>query len=288
MGVGPPLSTFKTRGQMPEGVTAPDERYVPQGGQAGYDRLVLLSRERWPDTERLLLRAGLSPGMRCLDLGCGGGQVTIEIAKRIAPGGTCVGLDLDEVKLRLARKAAADLGVSNVEFRVGSIAEWDEPSTYDLVYSRFVVQHLGHPVEALRRMWRAVRSPGVLVVEDTDHEGWFMHPPNPGFDFYVRSITSVLPHGGGDATAGRKLFAYFREIGVPDPEVSLVTPLRSRPEEMSVTVPNLEGLRDALVSTGLASSSDVDAARTHLVDAIQSPGTLLGGPRIFQLIGRKP
>jgi hypothetical protein len=48
------------------------ERYVIRGGKKGYERLLLLARDRWPDTAALFERAGLSPGMRCIDLGCGG------------------------------------------------------------------------------------------------------------------------------------------------------------------------------------------------------------------------
>ena len=54
------------------------ERYVIRGGREGYARLQVLSRARRADTVELLHRAGLRPGMRCLDLGCGGGDVSFE------------------------------------------------------------------------------------------------------------------------------------------------------------------------------------------------------------------
>ena len=88
-----------------------------RGGQEGYDRLLLLARDRWPDTAALFERAGLSKGMRCIDLGCGGGEVTLEIAGLVAPGGSVTGVDLDEIKLDLGRRAAAKRGLDNVEFR---------------------------------------------------------------------------------------------------------------------------------------------------------------------------
>jgi len=47
------------------------EQYVIRGGREGYERLLVLARERWPDTAALFGRVGLSPGMRCVDLGCG-------------------------------------------------------------------------------------------------------------------------------------------------------------------------------------------------------------------------
>jgi ubiquinone/menaquinone biosynthesis C-methylase UbiE len=84
--------------------------YVIRGGKPGYDRLMLLARDRWADTRALLERAGISAGMRCIDIGCGGGEVTMEIARMVAPGGTVAGVDIDEVKLALARQVAAERG----------------------------------------------------------------------------------------------------------------------------------------------------------------------------------
>ena len=61
-------------------------------------------------------RAGLRPGMKCIDVGCGGGEVTLAMARLVEPGGFVTGVDMDEVKLDLARKAAVERGVTNVEF----------------------------------------------------------------------------------------------------------------------------------------------------------------------------
>ena len=92
------------------------ERYVLRGGRWGYERLQLLARVRRADTAELLRLAGLRPGLRCLDLGCGGGEVTFELARLAGPSGSVVGIDLDEVELALARKAAA--GVPHPEVRL--------------------------------------------------------------------------------------------------------------------------------------------------------------------------
>ena len=128
------------------------EGYVIRGGREGYDRLLLLARDRWPDTAALFAQAGLRPGMRCIDLGCGGGEVTLEMAKRVVPDGMVSGVDMDQVKLGLAKTAATERGVANVEFLVNNVNNWDEPDSYDLVYSGFLLHHLSHPVELLGRM----------------------------------------------------------------------------------------------------------------------------------------
>ena len=126
--------------------------------------------------------------MSCLDVGCGGGDVTFELARRVQPGGRVTGIDIDVVQLDLARQAALAQGMSNVELRAMNVYEWAEPDTYDLVYCRNFLQHLSRPVDVLRCMWSAVRYGGAVVVEDADFEGSFCDPPNDGFDFWVEGV----------------------------------------------------------------------------------------------------
>lgn len=108
------------------------ERYAIRGGESGYRRLQILSRERWPQTAAVLARAGLKAGMKVVDLGCGSGDVTLEIARIITPT-PVTGIDMDEVKIELAREAVRARGVQNVRFRVLNLHDWIEPLSYDAV-----------------------------------------------------------------------------------------------------------------------------------------------------------
>ena len=258
-----------------------------RGGQEGYERLLLLARDRWPDTAALLDRAGLSAGMHCLDLGCGGGEVTRQIARLVAPGGSVTGIDMDEVKLDLARRAAAERGPGNVEFRRLDVQDWDEPGGYDAVYSRFLLQHLSQPAVLLRRMWAAVRPGGVLIVEDADFDGWCCYPPNEGFDFFLRTYSQVLQRRGGDHAVGRKLHACFLAAGIPGPQISLVQPVRTEGEEKALALSTLETSAEAILSERLASEDEVTAALTTLRHFTADPRALISGPRIFQLWSRR-
>jgi ubiquinone/menaquinone biosynthesis C-methylase UbiE len=259
------------------------ERYVIRGGRAGFERLQLLARDRWPDTSALLARAGVRSGMRCIDLGCGGGEVSFEIAKLVAPDGHVTGVDMDEVKLELAREEAAARGIDNIEFRPANVNEWNEPDRYDLAYTRFLLQHLSHPVDLLRRMWDAVRVGGVLVAEDADFEGWCCYPPNDGFDFFLRTYGQVLARRGGDHIAGRKLYRYFLEAGIPEPHIDLVQPLRMSGEVKTLSWTTLEASTEAIVSEGVATEAEVHAALASLEAFTDDSTTLIGGPRVFQL-----
>jgi len=198
------------------------ERYAIQGGREGYDRLQVLARSRWPDTRDLFERVGVSAGMQCIDLGCGGGEVTFELTRMVGPAGHAVGVDMDEVKLDLARKDAAARGMSNVEFRTANVNEWDDPAAYDLVYCRFLLEHLGQPDELLQRMWAAVRPGGTIAVEATDFDGEFGEPPNEAFATAQRLYRALVDHRGGDPVAGRRMFRRFLDAGIPRPSVRLV------------------------------------------------------------------
>ncbi|HYK93526.1 MAG TPA: class I SAM-dependent methyltransferase [Thermoplasmata archaeon] len=265
----------------------PESRYALRGGQWGYDRLLVLSRERWPDTERLLHQAGVATGNRCVDLGCGGGEVTMEIANMVGTSGSVLGIDRDEVKLDLARKAAAGRYLRNVEFRQGSVQQWNEVESYDLVYSRFLLQHLPGPVDVIKRMWQSVRRGGVLVIEDADHDAWAVDPPNPGFDFFYRNLREVLHHAGGDSTIGRKLYRYFLEAGIANPHVKLVAPLRLRGEGKVMALLTLESISESITGSNLATADEVTAALTSLQEVTKDPRSLFCGPRVFQVYAKK-
>lgn len=264
------------------------EQYVIRGGKWGYDRLQVLARSLLPTTSALLDRAGLGPGMSCLDLGCGGGDVTLELARRVGPAGPVTGVDMDEVKLDLARQAAAAAGLANVGFRALDIYAWSEPGSYDLVYCRNVLQHLSRPVDVLRAMWETVRDGGTIVVEDADFEGSFCDPPNDGFAFWVEAYQRVLERHGGDPLSGRKLYRRFREAGIPAPELTVVQRADVTGEAKTLPHSTVEATAEAIIREGIASAGQVRAALASLADFAADPGSVCGSPRIFQAWSRRP
>jgi ubiquinone/menaquinone biosynthesis C-methylase UbiE len=263
------------------------ERYVIRGGREGYERLKVLGRAAWPHTSDLLHLVGLRPGIRALDLGCGGGDVTFEISEMIGPDGNVTGIDMDDVKLALARETATVRRLTNIEFRAENVNDWNEPDAYDLVYSRFLLEHLSRPVDLLRKMWAAVRPGGAIVVEDTDFGGLFCHPPNDGFAFWARAYPSVLERHGGDPAIGRKLHEYFLAAGISRPSMRLVQRANADGEGKTVPLLTMDATADAIVAEGIASEDEVRAARASLSEFTDDPSTVIGSPRIFQLWSRR-
>lgn len=79
-----------------------------------------------------------------------------------------MGSDAEGVQLDLDAAELQRLGVSNLELVRQDVMELDAPGAYDVVYSSFLLEHLPAPLEALRRMWQAVRPGGLLIAEDGD------------------------------------------------------------------------------------------------------------------------
>jgi ubiquinone/menaquinone biosynthesis C-methylase UbiE len=261
---------------------------VISGGREGYERLRLLARVRWPDTAQLFADVGVGPGQTCLDLGCGGGAVTTELARLVGASGRAVGIDMDEVKLELARADAAEAGLSNIEFRQADVDGWNELEAYDVVYSRFLLEHVSRPLDLLRRMWAAVRPGGSIAVEDADFEGLFSDPPHDAFELWKRLNPEVLEHHGGDPWMGRKLHRLFFEAGIPSPEVRLTQNVSTSGEAKMLPAVTLAAMSESILSAGLASEDELGAAIAGLEAYAADPTTLVAGPRVFQVWSRKP
>ena len=174
------------------------EGYVLRGGRAGAERLRLLNRVKWPTTEPLLRAAGLRAGISCLDVGCGGGDVTLKMAAIVGVEGNVVGVDRDEAILRLAKQEAEWRGLS-VAFRRLEAEELTEQSAYDLVFARYLLSHLPRPRRAVEAMVRALRPGGRLVLEDVFFPGHVCYPANAAFARYLEIYQDVARanEGGG-------------------------------------------------------------------------------------------
>jgi 2-polyprenyl-3-methyl-5-hydroxy-6-metoxy-1,4-benzoquinol methylase len=117
-------------------------RYAIRGGKEGKTRLDLLARVMQPTTMQLLDRVGLIRGMKCLDVGCGGGHVAISMARIVGLEGRVIGTDTDAELLALAREDAEAAKVTNVKFQKLDACAWLWHEEFDVAYARFLLSHL--------------------------------------------------------------------------------------------------------------------------------------------------
>src|SRR5215475_14011219 len=116
-----------------------------------------------PPGELAMDRLELLPGHKVVDLGCGTGRTTLELASRVGPGGQAVGVDISAEMLARGRERAARLGIRNIEFVHADIQVHDfGESRFDAAYSRFGVMFFTDPVTAFANVGGALRPGGVL------------------------------------------------------------------------------------------------------------------------------
>jgi ubiquinone/menaquinone biosynthesis C-methylase UbiE len=261
--------------------------YVIRGGIEGRNRLRILSRVMWPSTLNLLQRAGVRPGLRCLDIGCGGGDVSCELARLVGPSGSVVGMDIDEVKIAIAREEAAALDISNLEFRACNLCETEPQPEFDFVYARFLLTHLTDPDAMLAKIRSALRPGGTLVVADIDFRGYFSYPESPALARYVALYTEAVKRRGGDANIGPRLPALLAANGFENIQMSIAQPAGLDGEVRLITPLTMENIADAVIAEGLASRVEIDQIVDELYTYARTPGTIGCAPRIVEAWGQR-
>jgi SAM-dependent methyltransferase len=144
----------------------------------------------------------LKPGVAVLDVGCGAGEVCVELAVRVGPRGKVAGIDPSEAMIAAAKRAA-DASGQRVDLRVASIYALPFPDgAFDAVRAERVFQHLEDPEAGLREMLRVTRSGGRVMAIDPDHgqHGLALDDPNHRkvHDASVRALLRMIanPHSG--------------------------------------------------------------------------------------------
>ena len=134
------------------------------------ESVVAAHAARTVETSAAYLAPHLRPGMRVLDIGCGPGSITLDLAQRVAPG-EVVCVDASEAVVGLARQSAVDAGDVGTRFEVAdAMALPFADDSFDVVHAHQVLQHVGDPVGLLREMARVTRPGGLVAARDADYE----------------------------------------------------------------------------------------------------------------------
>jgi ubiquinone/menaquinone biosynthesis C-methylase UbiE len=238
--------------------------YILRGGSEGRERLRILSRVMRPTTLELLKRAGIAPGMNCLDVACGGGDVACDMAKMVAPSGNVVATDIDKLQLEIAWGEAQQKNLTNIEFRYADITADSFDVKFDLVHARFILHHLADPGAAVRRMRTALKRDGVLVVQDVDVGGWFCYPDCPAFLRFIELYRETARRRGANACIGRQLPSILSKAGFEDVHVNIVQPAGVAGEVKLIAPLTMQYVGSAVLASGLAGQKEID----DLVDAL--------------------
>lgn len=216
-------------------MTTPDSspRYVLGHADREHDRLDLQGRLYADITRRAFQRAGLEPGMKVLDVGCGSGDVSLLAAELVGPDGSVLGVDRDPASVERARGRADASGMANVMFSEADIEDVPE-GLFDALVGRFILMHQIRPAEALATAATSVRPGGVVVMVESNMESLVAGDHSmPHSRLYARALRwklAVAKSAGADVRAGLGLRKTFIDAGLPAPETLLEAPLHGGPD----------------------------------------------------------
>jgi SAM-dependent methyltransferase len=188
-------------------------------------RLLLQGRLYNDYTEHALRLAGLRPGMRVLDIGCGPGDVSLIAARLVGPTGTVLGVDAAPEIIELARSRAAEQGLPTVHFTQAAIdtIALDEP--VDAVIGRLILMHLPDPAATLRHLSSFVRPGGVVAFAENDITGTSSVPDMPLFGRVTAGIVRAFEAMGLSPRFGATLHTVFADAGLGAPHLTLGAPI---------------------------------------------------------------
>ena len=165
---------------------------------------------------------------RVLDIGCGPGSITLDLAVRI---GTITGVDASPEAVARAARDAATRNTTNASFVVGSVYQLEFPDDeFDVVYAHQLLQHLQDPVAALEEAKRVLKPGGIVAVRDADYGTMVHDPPEPLIDLWLDLYHVLARRNGGEPDAGRKLGRWVAAAGFVDITISTDTWTYSTPD----------------------------------------------------------
>jgi ubiquinone/menaquinone biosynthesis C-methylase UbiE len=205
----------------------------------------------------------LKPGDRLLDVGCGPGSITADLAELVAPG-SVVALDQAAEVLLEAHALLEERGLSNVNLGVGDIYDLDfDDDAFDVVHAHQVLQHLSDPVAAMVEMKRVARPGGLVAVRDADYRGMQWFPLDERLDLWLSVYTKVARANGAEPDAGRELLSWALKAGfsevVPSASVWCFAEEQSRQWWSELWAERIVGSRIAeqAVSEGFATRQEL-------------------------------
>jgi SAM-dependent methyltransferase len=264
------------------------DQYFIRGGVTGRERLRILGRVMGPTTLSLFDRVGIGAGMSCLDVGCGGGDVTLDLAGLIGPAGRVVGWDIDETKLELARGEAAEMGFGNVEYRLADIRQSEATSEFDVVYTRFLLTHLRDPAEAVAKLGQAARPGGVVIIEDIDYGGTFCRPFSAAFQRFSNIYLEASQLNGGDPNIGLRLPGFLIDAGFENIQTNVVQPAGIDGDVKLLFAVTMESIADSVVADRIAERAEVERVIDGLYELANDKRSFVSHPRVVQAWGYRP
>jgi len=258
-------------------------------------RLALQGLVLNPLTEQFLRRAGIGPGMRVLEPGCGVGEVLLILARLVGPQGHVTGIDIDGAALEIAGRRAAQDGLANVTLLHDDLAAHRPAQLYDAVAGRLILVHTRNPLDVVRHAASLVRPGGVVAFQDgyfAKAGGAASYPESPLLRRIYEVMGGVMGRVIPCADVGLRLFHLMLEAGLESPDCRFESVIAGGPDSPAyeMLAETVRSLLPAIEAFGLATAAemDVDTLASRLRDEVVALRAGIFTTPLFSAFARKP
>jgi ubiquinone/menaquinone biosynthesis C-methylase UbiE len=267
--------------------TNQENDYIISGGQEGKSRLNVLSDILSSYTKTLLEKDGPISGKTFLDVGCGGGNVSLMAARMVGETGSVTGIDFDKEIISLAQKDAVKEGIKNITFEAISAEDITYNNQFDIVYARFLLSHLKSPMQVLQNMARNAKPGGKIIVQDVHFSGHFCYPPCKAFDDYLYYYTTTAKNNDQNPEIGSSLFQLFYQAKISDIKFETIQPSFNTGAGKWMAYLTMDKIKDTVIKQGLANAEEIEEVLAELEEFTKDEQTIISLPRIFTVWGIK-
>jgi len=253
-------------------------------------RLIRQARVLAPLTERFLRDAGISSGMRVLDIGCGMGDVTMIAAQLVGPAGHLTSIDLDQASIETAQRRAAAFGFENTSFNRADIAAYVPPNPFDAIVGRLVLQFVADPIAIIKRLYGMLRPGGILALQEPTWKLWLTYTAHLPLRLSVTKVARDAFRAGGASTEmEQQLYQGFIAAGLHAPQLRVELPVGNSPEFRNLLPDLLGALMPNIISKDLpiAHLGDLKTLKDRLDHELDDQNSFACYVALIGAFGRK-
>jgi SAM-dependent methyltransferase len=264
--------------------------YVLGTNEEEVERLGLQHRVWRPTTLECWRRAGITVGSRVVDVGCGPGYATIDLAEIVGRNGEILAIERSPRFLKNAQNRSAALGLTNIRFRQADLMDDSLGETgFDASWCRWVACFVSDPQKLIAKVAAALREGGVAIFHEyIDYKTWRFAPRKPAHESFVEAVMSSWRANGGEPDVGACLPSWLKVAGL---RVIDIRPrvLTIAPNEYAWQWPasfiesNLTRLREL----GRVTADWAESVRKEFAEAEADPTAICITPLFVEIIARK-
>lgn len=248
--------------------------YILNTNENARNRLGLQHELYVKSSTQLLDEAGIKPGMKGLEIGCGSGAMTIELARMVGDTGRILSIDLSSEQIEATK--AFTQNYHNIDFKVWDVNHLsDLNEQFDFIYCRMVLHHLVNAQDAVLQMKKCLKPNGLVICEEPSiFDSTFCAPESAAYEQFTQLARGCFLSNQRDIGIAHRLELDFSACGFTVLHHSLFQPLLRREKEKEIYAMALDDLTPQLLEQHLATTEQIAELSAELKSLARTNSTL--------------